>query len=279
MERIALRTWCRAHPLAAYFCLVFVAAWLVWLPMVASVRGLIGVRFPPLTLWLAGVAPIGAATLVEWLAGGREEVGRLYGRFAVRGVSVRWYIAAAGLPVCFGLLTVGLRLLSAGQALPLSALPLAALALGKGLLYAPVAVFEEVGWRGCALPRLQARLPALASSLVLGLVWAAWHLPLWWLGAFGYGGMDPLLWAIDVLSVSTVITWLYNNGCGSLWLPCLFHGVANMTAQTLIWPLVGDAGPIVEALAALLVVAVYGPANLSRLWPRVAVESGAPAQR
>ena len=51
---------CSSHPLAAYFLIVFAGAWAVWLPMVASARGLIGVRFPSYVLWAAGLAPIGS---------------------------------------------------------------------------------------------------------------------------------------------------------------------------------------------------------------------------
>ena len=154
--------------------------------MVASARGLIGVRLPPDLLWLAGLGPIGGATPAELAAGGRRGVGALYRRLAVRGVRWHCYLIAATLPVAFGLATVGLRPRAAGQALPPGALRLALLALGQGVLYAPVATFEELGWRGCALPRLQARLSTLASSLILGLVWVVWHLPLWALGAFAY---------------------------------------------------------------------------------------------
>lgn len=273
----SVRSWCRAHPLGTYFSLVFAIAWLVWLPMVASARGLIGVRLPPDLLWLAGLGPIGGATLAELAAGGRRGLRTLYGRLAVRGVPWQWYLIAATLPVAFGLATVALGSRAAGRSLPPGALRLAFLALGQGVLYAPVALFEEVGWRGCALPRLQARFSALAASLILGLVWAAWHLPLWALGAFAYPRMNLWWWIVDVLVVATLITWLYNNGRGSLWLPCLFHGAANMTAQTLTLPLAGDTRPLVPGLAALLVVVLYGPADLSRSRPRATVEGSFPA--
>ncbi len=122
----SLRAWCRAHPLSACWLLVFGVAWLVWLPMVASSRGLIGIRIPSILLWLGGLGPIGAATLVEWAAGGGKGLRTLYGRLWMRGVAPRWYVAAAGLPVGFGLANVALRSLVPAKAVPLDALPLAA---------------------------------------------------------------------------------------------------------------------------------------------------------
>ena len=59
-------------------------------------------------------------------------------------------------------------------------------AIVKGVLFSLVAAFEEMDWRGFALARLQSRETALVSSAILGLSWALWHLPLFWLGAFAY---------------------------------------------------------------------------------------------
>lgn len=120
--------------------------------------------------------------------------------------------------------------------------PVAPLAIVKGVPFSLVAAFEELGWRGFALTRLQSRETALVSSAILGLSWAPWHLPLLWLGAFAYAQTSYGWWLVDVLAVPVLITWLFNGGRGSLWLPCLFHGVANMAShRTGRFPLMGPS--------------------------------------
>ena len=108
--------------------------------------------------------------MVEWFSRGLPGVRQLYSRSLVRGVSFWWYGVAIGLPVCMGLA----QTLVTGGSISLSTVGLVMLTLIKGLLYAPGAAFEEVSWRGFALPRLQTRCNALIASLVLGLIWAVW---------------------------------------------------------------------------------------------------------
>ncbi len=76
-------------------------------------------------------------------------------------------------------------------------------------------------------------------------------------------------WIVDVLAVATLITWLFNNGGGSLWLPCLFHGVANVAIEALAAPIGSAIGPLVAVAVTLVVIVAYGPRDLSRSGPRV----------
>jgi membrane protease YdiL (CAAX protease family) len=254
----------RSHQLTVYIIFVFLVAWSVWLPMVASANGLIDIRFPVWFLWVAGIAPIGAATLVEWIFRGKPGVRKLYSRFLVRGVPFRWYCTAAALPVCIGLA----QILVTGGSISLATIGLAMLTLIKGTLYAPLAAFEEVGWRGFALPRLQARFNALISSLILGLIWAIWHLPLFWSGSFGYSDMSFGWWSVEVLAVSILATWLFNNGRGGLWIPCLFHATANMSYATLAHIQGNPIVSLIGCVIALVVILIFGSSNLSRTQPR-----------
>lgn len=97
------------------------------------------------------------------------------------------------------------------------------------LISTPVQAGEEIGWRGYALPRLAGRFGFARASLLLGVIWACWHLPLFFLpGADTYGQSFPV-WTLQVVAVSVAITWLYAGTEGSLLLTMLMHSAANQT--------------------------------------------------
>ena len=133
--------------------------------------------------------------------------------------------------------------------------------LGPGL-------FEEIGWRGFALPHLQRRYSALVSSLILGLVWSFWHFP-------NFPAFTPTKLAIFVpmgIVLSVIYTWVYNSTGGSLFAVVVLHGATIATGNLYAG---GDAGgdaggwlPGVVTGLLFVVIAVglvwrYGAANLS----------------
>jgi membrane protease YdiL (CAAX protease family) len=129
---------------------------------------------------------------------------------------------------------------------------------------------EELGWRGYALDRLQARWNALVSSLILGAIWASWHLPLFFIKDtlfYSQGAGSPWFWMFvaTVVPTAVIYTWIFNNTRRSTLAAILFHfmsnltyGLANATAgtnaySTLLW-----------IIAAIAVVALWGAATLTR---------------
>ena len=104
------------------------------------------------------------------------------------------------------------------------------------LLMAIKGPIEEVGWRGLALPLLQRRMAPIWAALVLGVIWAFWHLP-----AFMLSGTPQSAWSltpffVGTVALSVIVTPLFNNSRGSILLPALFH-------LQLINPLWPDAQP------------------------------------
>ena len=77
---------------------------------------------------------------------------------------------------------------------------------------------EEAGWRGFALPRLQETHGPVKASLILGLMWNFWHLPLWLLS--GYSGLDLLTYvlafSVSIISLTFLLTWLSSKTPNSL---------------------------------------------------------------
>ncbi len=101
------------------------------------------------------------------------------------------------------------------------------------LLTGPV---EEIGWRGFALPLLQRKASPFFAGLVLGIVWALWHLPAFWLGGTPQSSWQFTPFFLSTVSASLIMTALFNASRGSILLAMLFHFQLNNP----LWP---DAQP------------------------------------
>lgn len=200
------------YPVVAFFALAYAISWVC-------------VALTPLSLvfgFFALFGPAVAALVVTGAIEGRRGVSTLLARLRIWRVGVRWYLVALGLPALFSVAAVGLgvalgapREIAAPSISPLTA-ALFVLVIG-----------EEVGWRGFALPRLNERVGPLTSSLILGLAWAAWHLPnqlIPGLEAYGYG--FPAF-ASYVLGMTVLFTLLATRTSESLLIAWLFHGAIN----------------------------------------------------
>jgi membrane protease YdiL (CAAX protease family) len=102
-----------------------------------------------------------------------------------------------------------------------------------------VALGEEVGWRGYALPVLQARYSALFSSVILGVMWALLHLPLFFNPNTFYSNLPFGLWLAYLIPFTILITWVFTCTRGSVLLVMCFH--AAMNATTDLWKVLRGA--------------------------------------
>ena len=171
--------WIRRHRLVAFFVLSYAVAWAGW-PFWAA--GLL-----PEPLFLA-CGPLVAALVVVGVAEGRPGYGALLERMTRWRVGALWWVVALTLPPVMVLATALLNTAAGAPAVAFGGLAWGELALLFGLyLVNPLggALGEEPGWRGYALPRLQADRTPLAAALVLGVVVAGWHLPLVVFGMLG----------------------------------------------------------------------------------------------
>jgi membrane protease YdiL (CAAX protease family) len=91
----------------------------------------------------------------------------------------------------------------------------------------PFQVWEEVGWRGFALPRLADRFGLRVASLLIGVIWAIWHLPQFYIGAADTYQQSFVVWAPQVVALSVAFAWLYAKSGGSLLLVMLMHAAVN----------------------------------------------------
>jgi uncharacterized protein len=235
-RQAASRSWVSAHPLATFFSLAYAGAWLAFLPPLLAQNGLGILPFKlPLVLFLilgSFTGPALAAVVTSWLLGGGEGVRSLFRRYLVSPRSSGWYLLALIGPLAALLLISTVRLgfapLDAIGRQPLVFVSTYFVYMLSGLFAGPLG--EELGWRGFALPRLQSRLGPLAASLVLGLLWASWHLPLFAFPEWRGTG-DPIavgasfyLW---VVPFTVIATWVYNSSRGSLTVATMLHTAEN----------------------------------------------------
>ena len=158
-----------------------------------------------------------------------------------------WLLVILGVPLMFyaGAALKG----SLGGPLPFSSWSAALPALALALFLGPI---EEFGWRGLALPLLQRRFAPFWAGLILGLIWAAWHIP-----AFLIGGTPQSAWAfgpyfLGTVAICMILTPVFNAARGSLLVSAMYHFQVNNP----IWP---DAQPwdtLFFVIAAVVIVAL-----------------------
>ena len=181
-------------------------------------------------LFLGIFSPAFVALAMTARAAGRPGVAALLRRLVQWEVAGRWYALALGYWVAVELVSAVVYRIAAGSwpTMQVASLPLL---IGATLLSVVLLgqSGEELGWRGFALPRLERLMGLGAGSIVLGALWAAWHLPLFFLpGADSYGQSFPL-YLTQVTGISVAIAWLWARTGGSLLLTMLMHSAINNT--------------------------------------------------
>ena len=196
----------------------FIAAAAVSDPAASTVPALAGFRGP---LFLLGTfAPSLVALWVTSRAEGGAGTLALLRRLFEWRVAARWYVFAVGYMAAIKL-AVALVYRIATGAWPrfgdeawyiiMAATVLSTVLGGQA--------GEEIGWRGYALPRLAARFGLAPASVLLGLIWACWHLPLFFIPGVDKSGQSFPVYALQVTALSVAMAWLYGHSNGSL----LYH--------------------------------------------------------
>jgi membrane protease YdiL (CAAX protease family) len=248
------------HPLTAFFVLAYALSWWAWILYA------LGLFANP----IASFGPFLAAIVVLALTEGKAGIGGLFRRMVRWRVAPGWYAVALLLPAVLAAIATALNVVLGAQpptASQLNAWPqilpsLALLLLIPGLGGA----WEEPGWRGYAVPRLQGGRSALLASLILGVLIAGWHLPLMVVGNVHYS--DVVL----ILAAVIVVNWVFNNAAGSVLIVMLLHAANNAVSGGFFSPMFSGADSmrqswllaVVWIVAAILVIAISGPENLSR---------------
>jgi CAAX protease family protein len=226
------------HPLLLFFVLSFVLTWgyfwLIWTPL----------RLPDSLIALGGFGPAASAFLVLGLTSGKRGVVCLLGSIMHWRVGALWYVVALlGIPVLnflAFLVVPGMLADFVAPDLRLPRLYLSEIAISLTIGIAPL--WEEIGWRGFAQPRMQRQYGPVVGSLILGMLWGVWHLPFFFgpLARSGPGttfvsaGIALVEFSIGLTGLSVVMAWVLNNCGGSTLMAILLHACFDSSGLAMV---------------------------------------------
>jgi membrane protease YdiL (CAAX protease family) len=111
---------------------------------------------------------------------------------------------------------------------------------------------EEMGWRGYALPHLLEQYNTTVAALLIGVGWAVWHLPLFFIRGTQQSG-SFVLYLVSVIGLSIILAWLYTRSRGSVLLTTVFHAQWNVFDSGALFSVGGDAALFGPASSALVI--------------------------
>ncbi len=227
----------RQTDLIPFFAMTFVITWGILGLYIFASETMVNL-FGNLTgqhplFYLAVYAPALAALAVLFYREGGDGIGRFLSRLLMWRTSIYWYVMLILIvPLVFyvgALFKQG----ALGTLFPFASITAYLSALFFMAIKGPI---EEIGWRGLALPLLQRKMAPIWAALLLGVVWAVWHLPAFMLSSTPQSAWALTPFLVGTLALSVIVTPLFNHSHGSILLPAFFH-------LQLINPLWPDAQP------------------------------------
>lgn len=259
-------------PLITFFILSFVFIVILASPGILINYEIINIEIPFLPFIILGSwSPnLVAFFVIAFVIKQKGGIKALLRRWTMWRVSPWWYIVAFS-PIVVSLLAALLYFQFDSQVVASTKFP--GVPFLAGFLVISLitgAMGEELGWRGFALPWLQTRFNALGASLILGVIWGLWHLPLWFTG-MGYDDISFWLFAWVGIAMTVILTWICNSTKGNMLLVTLFHMSYNFGMGLIgeIWSI--PLNKIVEYSAIgftafmIVIIIVNGPSKLSRI--------------
>lgn len=254
----------KSHELLFFFLIAFAWSWFFWL-----------LEMWGLNLYVAPFGPFVAAFLLTFMNDGEAGVKELLKKGFDPRIKGVWYIPILVLMPSIAGFSLFAAWLSEGIIPEMAILSQPWLVLWNFIyiFFLGGPLEEEFGWRGYALPRLQMRHSAFVSSVVLGIVWAFWHLPLN-LMAQSPGPQYEAAIGIFLGSIVTMVflsllfTWIYNNTSGSVFAALIFHTMINLSTYVVFPVFETQTGPLYYLIsvtaAAIIISIVFGPKRLIR---------------
>lgn len=221
--------------LTIYFSLAYLISWVIWLPLYGHIFGLTGLPVLPFHHATGGLGPLIASFLTTWIYYKKDGVKQLF-RQCLQVKPLLYLAIALFSPFVLAVIASVANYFVSNVPVDLSGLftskEFPGFTLFTFFIYNLLffGFGEEAGWRGFALPRFQHRFNALTSSLILTVLWAAWHWPLFFYRP-GYTAMDVAGisgWFFSLLTGSILLTWLYNSSRSGILICAVFHSTIDI---------------------------------------------------
>ncbi|HSL46315.1 MAG TPA: CPBP family intramembrane glutamic endopeptidase [Anaerolineales bacterium] len=234
----------REHPLLFFFLIAYAFSWIMSLPFVLSEWGILPGDFT-VAFALKSFGPFLAAYILIRIVEGKEGLLRFRQRFRPARAGWKWYLLillVVPAPILLGIITQPGALANFPGLSP--AFLVTCLVTFILVLLGGGPLGEEPGWRGFALPHLQARYGPLWGTLLLSVLWTFWHLPDFLTSQQGGGpgtGLTPFLYNLPfflllVTALAIIFTWVFNHTEGSIFAAILMHACVNVS-QVILVPL------------------------------------------
>ena len=214
----------RAATLLLFFLITYVITWICFISVAVAIPASTSTGY--LLVLLGAFAPSFVAVWLTARTEGATAVRLLLRRVVKWRVDWRWYVFAATYTLAIKLTVALIHRAVTGVwphfgTTPMYIIPLAI------VFSTPFQAGEEIGWRGYALPRLAARFGLARASVLLGLIWAFWHLPQFFIREGDTYGQSFSVFVLQVVALSVALAWLYATTKGSLLLTMLLHSAVN----------------------------------------------------
>jgi membrane protease YdiL (CAAX protease family) len=218
----------KRYPLAFFFILAYGIA---WIPLAYGLAT--GKYF---LLGMVSFAPAISAVIMTAANEGKTGVQAIISRLFLWRVNFKWYLIALLAPLVMELLAFLTHKLFGDTSPSLQFTDWIQMFLAQLPWLAIFLVFlvllssgEELGWRGYAMPGLQARYGSVWASLILGLLWGLWHLPMFWIPGSSQYGLPVPGFILATIGFTFIYTCIYNGTKGSVLLASVFHAASNLT--------------------------------------------------
>ena len=255
------------YALLWFFILAFVLH-IIALGITIAIPFIVLQLLPP---WTPNIA---AFIVISIILKEKNGIRKLVGKWGIWKIGIGWYLAALS-PFAIALLSTALNI-SLGNPILGPDMPFSWITLVFWSIVSLItgATGEELGWRGFALPRLQSRYTALGSSIILGVFWGFWHLPIYLIAPLIGGQFDLLSFLrflLFAVSTSIIITWIVNNAEGSVLVATIFHMSTNFSL-ILFTSTLGLIQPqwyhlvttILYTIYAIIITIIFGYTRLSK---------------
>jgi len=271
MSAIETNSTIKRHSVTVFFVLTFLISLGIMALLMLTGIGWLG-------LLAASGSSIAALITAAWV-GGKEGLKQLLSGFIRWRCSPLWYILAVFIPALLSLTAIGATTAFGGQFQIQWTVGWVMLIPTFLITTVQAGLGEEIGWRGYATPKLMEKRSALVSALIVGVVWAAWHIPLY----FVPGTLQNVLvqtigfpltlvaYSLNIIAFAIVWSWIYEVSNRNIWLPILIHGSTNSFAAFFAignLEVYGIAPIVISALLwiilAVAVILIYGPQRFSR---------------